>query len=153
MELAQRIAELPESLNRLSERVIGCAIEVHRQLGPGLLERIYEDALLYELDAAKLHSERQVVMPVRYKSATLQGQRLDLIVEGLIVLELKAVESVADVHLAQLVTYLRIADLPLGILINFNVPLLSKGVYRRINSAAISPSANSASPLRALRSN
>jgi GxxExxY protein len=153
--MAQRTAELPDDLNRLSEQVIGCAIEVHRQLGPGLLERIYEDALLYELDAAGFRTEQQVAVPVRYKSAVLQGQRLDLVVEGLIVLELKAVESVADVHLAQLVTYLRVADLPLGILINFNVPLLTKGVYRRINSRMITPvsaSAHSAPSLRPLRS-
>ena len=153
--MAQRSPELPDGVNQLSKRVIGCAIEVHRQLGPGLLERLYEEALLYELNAAGIGTERQVAVPVRYKSAVLQGQRLDLLVEGMIVLELKAIESVSDVHLAQLVTYLRVAELPLGILINFNVPLLTQGVYRRINSHALPPksaSASSASPLRPLRS-
>jgi GxxExxY protein len=156
MKMASRTAELPAELNHLSERVIGCAIEVHRNLGPGLLERIYEEALLYELEAAGIRAERQVIVPVRYKDIVLQGQRLDLIVEDRIVLELKAVESVPDLHLAQLVTYLRVTSLPLGILINFNVPLLTKGVYRRINSYALTPdphSAHSASPLRPLRSN
>jgi GxxExxY protein len=155
MKTTQRTVELPEELNRLSERVIGCAIEVHRQLGPGLLERIYEDALCHEFDAAGLLVERQRAVPVRYKSAVLQGQRLDMVVEGSIVLELKAVECVADVHLAQLVTYLRIAALPLGLLINFNVPLLTKGVYRRINSRVLTPApgaAHSASAPRPPRS-
>lgn len=157
--MAQRSAELPDTLNQLSKRVIGCAIEVHRHLGPGLLERLYEEALLYELDAAGIQTKRQVAVPVRYKSAVLQGQRLDLVVEDLIVLELKAIESVADVHLAQLVTYLRVAEMPLGFLINFNVPLLTHGVYRRINSHVLTPSPDSASsasslrPLRPLRSN
>ncbi len=153
--MASRTAELPAELNHLSERVIGCAIEVHRNLGPGLLERIYEEALLYELEAAVIRAERQVNVPVRYKDIVLQGQRLDLIVEDRLVLELKAVESVPDLYLAQLVTYLRITNLPLGILINFNVPLLTKGVYRRINSHALTPdprSAHSAAPLPPLRS-
>lgn len=154
--MTQGSIELPEDLNRISERVIGCAIEVHRQLGPGLLERLYEEALLYELRLAGLRVEQQLAVPVRYKTAVLQGQRLDLVVEGTVVVELKAVEAVSDLHLAQLVTYLRVSNLPLGILINFHVPLLTKGVYRRINSRVLathSNSATSASPLRPLRSN
>lgn len=155
-----RAIELPDQLNRLSERVIGCAIEVHRELGPGLLERIYEDAMLYELDRAGLFVERQVAIPVRYKGVDLHGQRLDMIVERCIVLELKAVEKIVEVHLAQLVSDLRVSRSPLGLLINFNVPFLTRGIHRRINSVALtsprpdprSASAPSASPLRSLRS-
>ncbi|HZW11163.1 MAG TPA: GxxExxY protein [Phycisphaerales bacterium] len=156
--LGSRTNELPDGLNRLSERVIGCAIEVHRQLGPGLLERIYEDAMVYELHAAGLLVDRQVPVPVRYKDVELHGQRLDIIVERQIVLELKAVEKIPEVYVSQLVSYLRISDLPLGLLINFNVPILTRGIHRRINSAALEgvtaafPSASSASPLRTLRS-
>jgi GxxExxY protein len=155
--LDPRTKELPDSLNRLSEGVIGCAIEVHRELGPGLLERIYEDAMVYELTAAGLQVERQVPIAVRYKAVELHGQRLDIIVERQIVLELKAVEKIPEVYLAQLLTYLRISDLPLGLLINFNVPVLTRGVHRRINSSALAAgnrstiSASSASTLRPLR--
>ena len=154
---AQTVTEIPDSLNKLSERVIGCAIEVHRVLGPGLLERLYEDALVHELQLQDLQVRRQVPVQLDYKGVMLTGQRLDLVVEHRLVIELKAVESVSDLHLAQLLSYLRVGNLPLGLLINFNVPLLKKGIHRRVNSAALraqdsARSASSAPPLRPLRS-
>jgi len=158
--LDTRHPDIPDALNKVSERIIGCAIGVHRTLGPGLLERLYEEAMLHELASQNLRVARQVAVPVRYKGVDLHGQRLDLVVERAVVVELKAVEAVADVHLAQLLTYLRVADLPLGLLINFHVPLLTKGVYRRINSQALGRrvshpdpvSVSSAPSLRPLRS-
>lgn len=113
--------------------------------------------MVYELAAGGMQVERQVAVPVRYKTVELHGQRIDLIVEGCIVLELKAVEKVPEVNAAQLVSYLRMANLPLGLLINFNVTQLIRGVQRRVNSLALDTltpalcSASSASPLRPLR--
>ena len=133
-------ADIPREFNDLTDRVIGCAIEVHRHLGPGLLERLYETALLHELDLAGIEADRQVEITVPYKGLTLSGQRADLVVGGALVLELKAVEAVSDVHLAQLVSYIRSGGYPLGILINFHVPVLRKGLCRRINPSVITPS-------------
>lgn len=127
---------LPATWNGVTSRIIGCAIEVHRTLGPGLLERLYEDAMAYELGRAGLEINRQYVVRTRYKDVFLSEQRLDLVVARGVVVELKCIERVADVHLAQLVSYLRCANLPVGLLINFNVPRLTDGVYRRVNSRA-----------------
>jgi len=129
--------ELPEALNQLSERIIGCAIEVHRALGPGLLERIYEEALVHEFGLQGIAFERQLPVTLKYKGVELIGQRMDLIVERQVVVELKAVEKVIDLHLAQLVGYLRAGPYPLGLVINFNVAALRTGVHRRINSRAL----------------
>lgn len=137
-----RHPDIPERLNQISEQIIGCAIEVHRTLGPGLSERLCEEAMLHELALRNIEVARQVAVAVRYKGVDLHGQRLDLVVEGAVIVELKAVEAVADVHPAQLLTYLRVAHLPLGLFINFHVPLLTKGVYRRINSQAFDRSAS-----------
>lgn len=126
---------LPPELNALSDRVIGCAIEVHRQLGPGLAEAIYEAALARELELADLAFRQQVVFTREYKGVPLPVQRFDLVIEGRLLIELKAVERVADASLAQLVSYLHYADLPLGLLINFHVPLLKNGIHRRVHSA------------------
>lgn len=156
----QSTPELPAELNRLSDRVIGAAIEVHRGLGPGLLERLYEDAFVHELTLSGLRADRQVPVTLNYKGLELAGQRIDVIVERVLVVEIKAVESVLDVHIAQLLGYLRAGSFPLGLLPNFTVPVLRKGIYRRINSAAIQStprpdprfnSAASATPLRPLR--
>lgn len=130
--------ELPESLNHLSERIIGCAIEVHRALGPGLLERIYQEAMEHELKLQGLAFARQVPVAMRYKGIVIVGQRLDLVVENQVVVELKSVESVIDVYLAQLVGYMKAGKYPLGLVVNFNVPVLRKGVFRRIYSKALS---------------
>jgi GxxExxY protein len=150
----QRI-ESPAALNALSERVIGAAIEVHRELGRGLLEGIYEEALTHEFGLRGLSFETQVELPLTYKGVVLRGQRMDIVVEEVLVLELKAVEAIANVHLAQLLSYLRAAHLPLGLLINFHTDRLIDGVRRRINSRAMehpqSISATSANAPRPLR--
>lgn len=129
---------VPDEWNALTRRIIGCAMEVHSHLGPGLLERLYEDALAFELKAAGIRVDRQVEVRIPYKGIVLAGQRLDLVVEGLVVLEIKAVAEVADVHLAQLVSYLRGADLPIGLLLNFHASRLKEGLFRRLNDRAAS---------------
>lgn len=129
--------EVPAEWNLITERIIGCAIEVHSHLGPGLLERLYEVALIHELRESGLDVVAQVPVTLRYKTIDLPEQRLDLVVNDLVVVELKSVEAVHEIHLAQLLSYLRSINRPLGLLINFNVPLLIKGVYRRINPRAI----------------
>ncbi len=136
-----RSKEIPAALNSITESVIGAAIEVHRGLGPGLLERSYQLALLHELALREVPSASEVAIEIEYKGIVLPGQRLDLVVASAIVVELKAVEQVADVHLAQLVSYLRAGRYPIGLLINFNVPVLTKGVFRRVNSSALAHSA------------
>jgi len=114
--------------------VIGAALEVHRQLGPGLLESAYEACLFKELVDRGLTVSRQVALPVHYKGTTVEvGYRLDLVVEGEVVVELKAVESLQPIHQAQLITYLKLSGYPIGLLINFNVPLLKDGLRRLVN--------------------
>jgi len=120
--------------NTLTEKIIGCAIQVHRQLGPGLLESIYEECLVHELYKSGLSVERQKAMPVIYDDLRMDaGYRIDLFVEERVIVELKSVETLTDVHLAQLMTYLRLADFRFGLLINFNVALLKNGLKRVLN--------------------
>lgn len=120
--------------NELTELIIGCAIRVHRQLGPSLLESIYEECLVHELCKAGLSVERQPTMPVVYDGLRMDsGYRIDIWVEKRIIIELKAVELLTDVHFAQLMTYLRLANCRLGLLINFNVVLLKNGIKRVAN--------------------
>jgi len=115
----------------LSERIIGCAIAVHRELGPGLLESIYEEAMGVELSAAGLSYNRQLELPVSYKGTRLNGAfRVDMLVEGSIVLELKCVDSLLPVHKAQLRSYLRMGGWATGLLINFKTAVLKNGIYR-----------------------
>ena len=115
----------------LSERVIGCAIEVHRHLGPGLLESAYEDCLAFELEQAGLAIRRQVELPVIYKGIRLAiGYRLEIVVDDRLVLEIKAVERVLPVHEAQLLTYLRMSGLRAGSVLNFNHVVLKEGIRR-----------------------
>jgi GxxExxY protein len=120
------------SMDKLTERIIGCAIEVHRQLGPGLLESIYESALCVELEWEKIPFQRQVALPIEYRGRPLGEYRLDLIVEELVVVELKSVERFEPVFEAQLLTYLRLAKLRVGLLINFNSRLLRDGIKRYV---------------------
>ena len=118
----------------LSERVIGAAIEVHRHLGPGLLESIYEECLARELELRGLTFQRQVPLVGSYKGILLEGTcRIDLVVAGRLLVELKAVDGLHDVHTAQMLTYLRLSENRLGLLINFNVPALWKGIRRIAN--------------------
>jgi len=120
-------------LNKLSEQIIGAAIEVHRALGPGLLESAYEECLCRELALRSIPFERQRSLPVQYKGVKLDcGYRLDLLVDESVVVEIKAVESVQPIHEAQLLTYLKLGGWKLGLLINFNVPILKEGIRRRI---------------------
>ena len=118
-------------LNRLTEQIIGAAIEVHRHLGPGLLESAYETCLAYELEQRGLTAERQKALPLIYKEIRLdQGYRIDLLVAQKVVVELKVVEQFTDVHEAQVLSYLRFSGCKVGLLINFNVKLLKDGVRR-----------------------
>lgn len=132
------VKELPEQINQLSHDIIGCAIEVHRELGPGLLESVYEAALCHELDLASIPYQQQLSYQGEYKGKPLPPQRIDLLVADQIILELKSTRAVEDTHLAQLVSYLLLTDKPLGLLINFNAPTIQKGLHRRINSRASS---------------
>jgi GxxExxY protein len=117
----------------LTEAVIGAAIEVHRVLGPGLLESVYERCLSHELRLRGIEHERQMLLPVLYKGVPLDADlRLDIVIPGQLVLELKSVESLQPIHEAQLLTYLKLSGIRLGLLINFNVPLLKDGIKRRI---------------------
>ena len=120
--------------NQVTEVIIGCAIEVHRILGPGLLETAYEECLCYELMSSELHFNRQVKQPVYYKGVKLDcDYRLDLLVEDLVVVELKTVEKLLPIHQAQLLTYLKLRQLSVGLIINFNVPILKNGIMRIVN--------------------
>jgi GxxExxY protein len=115
----------------LTERIIGFAIEVHRRLGPGLLESAYEECLCYELSQDGLRFQRQVPLPVVYKSVRLDcGYRLDIVVEDNVVIELKAVERLMPIHEAQLITYPKLSGIPTGLLLNFNTPVLREGIPR-----------------------
>jgi len=118
----------------IAETVIGAAIEVHRALGPGLLESAYEECLCHELTLRGLRFERQVLLPMSYKGVSLDcGYRLDIVVEDSIILELKSVERLEGIHIAQLLTYLKLSGLRVGYLINFNVGMLKNGIKRVVN--------------------
>ena len=122
-------------LNQLSKTVVGAAIEVHKELGPGLLESAYEECLKTELQQQGIKVESQVELPLFYKGIkTDKTYRLDLLVEGQIIVEIKAVENLLTVHEIQLVTYLKLTGKHLGLLLNFNVPVLKDGIKRKINS-------------------
>jgi GxxExxY protein len=121
-------------INEITGKVIGAAIEVHKSLGPGLLESAYEECLCYELQLRNIAYERQRPLPVKYKGKRLDcGYRMDVVVENIIVLELKACEKIEPIHEAQLLTYLKLSGLKLGLLLNFNVPVLKDGLVRIVN--------------------
>lgn len=118
--------------NNLSRRVIGLAIEVHRQLGPGLLESVYEECLCFELRGAAIPHVRQLRLPIRYKGSQLDySYQIDIVVEGSLIIEVKSVDHIVPVHEAQLLTYLRLSGISLGLLLNFNCPVLKDGIRRR----------------------
>ena len=123
---------LRDEIERCAYAVIGAAIEVHRALGPGFLESIYEEALAIELHHRRLRFQRQLTLPILYREIVIGEHRLDFVVEDEIVLELKAVERIAPVHFAQVNSYLRAGAYDLGLLINFEVPVLKDGVRRII---------------------
>jgi len=122
-------------LNDLSRITIGLAMEVHKALGPGLLESAYEECLFYELQTSGLYVEKQKILPLKYKEIEIdKGYRIDLMIENKLIVELKAVEAINDVHLAQILTYLKLTNCQLGLLINFNVTLLKHRVKRVVNN-------------------
>ena len=130
-ERAQR--EINPQVNKLTEAIIGAAIEVHRALGPGLLESAYSECLCRELSVRGVPFEREKPLPLEYKGIRLEcGYRLDLLVAGAVVVEVKAVEALAPVHEAQLLTYLRLGGWRVGLLINFNVEVLKQGIRRKV---------------------
>lgn len=119
--------------NELSKIIIGLAIKVHKELGPGLLESAYRESLFYEISKSGLYVEKEKPMPLVYDEVKLDiGYRVDLMVENKLIVELKSVEALNDVHLAQLLTYLKLSNCKLGLLINFNVALLKDGIKRVI---------------------
>lgn len=121
--------------NDISKKIIGAAIEVHKQLGPGLLESTYEVCLAYELKQQGLEVKQQQALPVVYKDVKLDaGYRIDLLAENKVIIEIKSVEALAGIHTAQLLTYLKLKDLKLGLLINFNEVLLKNGLKRIVNN-------------------
>ena len=126
--------ELKVKADEVSKIIIGAAIEVHQRLGPGLLESAYEVCLIHELSLRGLRTARQVDLPIVYKGVALDAAyRMDILVEDLVLLELKAVAKLEPIHEAQLLTYLRLSGLWLGLLINFNVALLKQGLKRMVN--------------------
>lgn len=120
--------------NEISKIVVNAALKVHRNLGPGLLESSYEECLFYELKKEGLVVEKQKPLPLIYEEVKLEiGYRLDLLVENKLIIEIKAVEALNDVHLAQILTYLKLSECKLGLLINFNVALIKNGIKRVVN--------------------
>ena len=125
--------ETVKNLNELTEAIIGAAMEVHRALGPGLLESTYEMCLCRELSVRGIPFERQVSIPVEYKGVKLDcGYRADIVVDGTILVEIKAIDSLLSIHDAQLLSYLKLGGWQIGLLINFNVELLKHGLRRRV---------------------
>ncbi|MBT3802712.1 MAG: GxxExxY protein [Bacteroidetes bacterium] len=122
-----------ESENILAKTIIGKSLEVHKALGPGLLESAYEECLSYELANSGLYIERQKALPIVYKEIKLEhGYRADIVVENKVIIEIKSVEALADIHIAQALTYLKFSKLRLALLLNFNVKLLKDGIRRLI---------------------
>ena len=131
---ALRAIGLIMDINELSSKIIGAAIEVHKKLGPGLLESVYEECICHELSLRGISFERQKALPVVYKGKKLDcGYRLDIVVENAIILELKSCEKIEPIHRAQLLTYLKLSDLNLGLLLNFNTPVMRDGIVRIVN--------------------
>jgi GxxExxY protein len=126
--------EYKKNCDDLSNVIIGCAIEVHKQMGPGLLESAYESCLCHELTGKNIGVKRQELLPINYKGEQVDaGYRIDILVNDLVIVELKTVESILPVHRAQIMTYLKLSTKWLGLLINFNVKLLKQGIERIVN--------------------
>lgn len=120
--------------NEISEKIIGCAIEVHKSLGPGLLESAYLECLFYELEKTGMHVEKQKPLPLIYKEVKMDvGYRIDILVEHKVVIELKSVDALNEIHIAQVLTYLKLSGCKLGLLMNFNVLRLVDGLKRLVN--------------------
>jgi GxxExxY protein len=129
---------LDDPITRITEAIIGAAIQVHRELGPGLLESAYQACLAYELVQRNVRFTRQVPLPVTYRGIKIDcGYRLDFLVDDLVVVEIKSVEKLAPIHSAQLITYLKLMKCPVGLLLNFNVTAISRGIRRLENRHGI----------------
>ena len=128
----QELAENAELYNhQLNRKVIGCAIEVHRNLGPGLLESAYQQCLAHEMHLAGLSFKKEAALPICYKGIKLDCRyRLDFLVEDFLIVEIKSVDAFSGLHQAQLLTYMKLAEVPLGLLLNFNVRLLKEGIRK-----------------------
>ena len=125
---------VPQDVEALAKATVNAALVVHRTLGPGLLESAYQECLAIELQAAGISVERERILPLLYRGRTVDAAyRIDFIVGHKLLVELKAAESLAPIHHAQVITYLKLLDLPLGLLINFNVPLIRDGIHRLLN--------------------
>lgn len=121
--------------NELSKLIIGAAIDIHKSLGPGLLESAFKECLHYKLQKLSLQVEKEKAMPLIFENVKLEcGYRIDLLVEQKVVIEIKSVEALNDVHLAQILTYMRLGNYKLGLLINFNVAILKNGIKRVVNN-------------------
>lgn len=121
--------------NEITEIIIGCSIKIHKSIGPGLLESAYEECLFYELSKTDLKIERQKALPLIYEEVKLEcGYRADFLIENKVIIELKSIEALADIHLAQVLTYLKLSECKVGLLINFNVLKLTNGVKRVVNN-------------------
>ena len=132
--MAEGTATAPKlRYEELTERIIGAVIEVHKILGPGLMESAYEECLCHELNLRALRFERQITVPVSYKGVNLDcGYKLDVLIEETVILELKCVERITSVHEAQLLTYMKLLTKPVGFIINFNVPVMRAGIVRKV---------------------
>jgi GxxExxY protein len=120
--------------NEISKRIIGLAIDIHQSLGPGLLESAYKECLFYKLQSEGIFVEKEKPMPLVFEEVKLEcGYRIDLLVDKIVVVEIKSVEALNDVHFAQTLTYMKLGGYKLGLLINFNVPLLKEGIKRIVN--------------------
>ena len=137
MEWGRMVREPSKEINDLTNVVIGAAIEVHRILGPGYLESLYEEALTVELGLREIPFERQKPIGVEYKESLIGKSRLDFLIDSKLIVELKAVDALAPIHTAQVISYLKTMNLPLGLLINFNVSLIKMGIKRVILSDPI----------------
>lgn len=123
-----------DQLNKITNKIIGCAVRVHSNLGPGLMERAYEECLLYEIEKAGMLAKAQTILPIHYDNKEINlGYRADLIIEDKVLVELKSVEKISPLHIAQILTYLRLGHFRLGLLINFNVIRLTDGIRRFIH--------------------
>ncbi|HET9789913.1 MAG TPA: GxxExxY protein [Candidatus Angelobacter sp.] len=132
--MAEATATAPKlRYEELTEQILGAVIEVHKILGPGLMESAYEECLCHELNLRGLRFERQMTVPVSYKGVNLDcGYKLDLLIEDTVILELKCVERITSVHEAQLLTYMKLLTKPVGFIINFNVPVMRAGIVRKV---------------------
>jgi GxxExxY protein len=134
LRLVMDSSATPAFLNEVTGRIIEAAIEIHRALGPGLLETAYLACLVYELTSAGLRFERERAVPLTYKEVRLNcAYRVDLVVEACVLVEVKALGSIADIHVRQLMTYLRLADFRVGLLLNFGASSMKEGIHRRVN--------------------